>query len=122
MEYLRKTTPESITALMLFFAQTVIANDDDYMEINFFKRKGGETATLDKDGKPNSTYGEGLYLGLLIKNKIVSDNFDEYKRFMDIYAEIDYDEEDEEEEFSRYYEFRITDTLDGLPYVADFFD
>lgn len=122
MEYLRKTTPESIAALMLFFAQTVMVNDDDYMEIRFIKRKGGKPATWKKDFSVSTTYGEGLYLGLLIKDEVVSDIFDHFKKFMDIYAEIDYDEEEEEEEFARYYEFRITDTLEGLPYVVDVFE
>lgn len=115
-EYINVLTDKGKTALLLFFMACCKEGEGDNVEITPQKHKDGDPLFYGLDLKPYAFYHQGLYLEVSFERPSwVSDIFDRYSPFFGDYIgpDVAIDEEDEEER-TETYTFRLTDRLNPL--------
>jgi len=114
-EYIKVLTDTGKTALLLFFMACCMEGEGDNVEITPQKHKEGDPLLYGPDFKPYAFYHEGLYLEVSFgRPSWVSDIFDRYRPFFGNYIGRDVDIDDDDEEITETYTFRLTDRLDFL--------
>ena len=114
-EYIKVLTDTGKTALLLFFMACCKEGEGDNVEITPQKHKEGDPLLYGPDFKPYAFYHEGLYLEVSFERPSwVSDIFDRYRPFFGNYIGRDVDIDDDDEEITETYTFRLTDRLDFL--------
>ena len=115
-EYINVLTDKGKTALLLFFMACRKKGEGNNVEITPQKHKDGDPLFYGPDFKPYAFYHEGLYLEVSFERPSwVSDIFDRYSPFFDNYIgpDVAIDDEDDEER-TETYTFRLTDRLNPL--------
>lgn len=115
-EYINVLTDTGKTALLLFFMACCKEGEGDNVEITPQKHKEGDPLFYGPDFKPYAFYHEGLYLEVSFERPSwVSDIFDRYSPFFGNYIGPDVAmDDDDDEERTETYTFRLTDRLNPL--------